>query len=315
MDYEKKYKEALEGAKTLYENANGMILKKWVEQVFPELKESEDEKIMKCVKYAIDKLFLKEKIVCDVHKEDVLNWLEKQGNQELADKIEPKFHEGDWVVCEFTDSFFQIKNCIENLITHKYGYDLTNGGYISSVGASHFHLWTIQDAKDGDVLVEDSCIFIIQKLGDNSTAAKTYFTLYNDGDFDDGSILYFDIDSTKPATKEQRDLLFQKMKEAGYEWDAEKKELKKIDARENLTLDEDLMEADCMIVEQTYAWSEEDKKMINDIIDYIKPMPIFFESTKGKSGKEYTEEFVKNAIKWLKSLKDRVQPKVESIKT
>jgi len=31
-----------------------------------------------------------------------------------------------------------------------------------------------------------------------------------------------------PATKEQRDLLFKKMKEAGYEWDAEKKELRKI---------------------------------------------------------------------------------------
>lgn len=31
-----------------------------------------------------------------------------------------------------------------------------------------------------------------------------------------------------PATKEQRDLLFKKMKEAGYEWDAEKKELHKI---------------------------------------------------------------------------------------
>ena len=30
-----------------------------------------------------------------------------------------------------------------------------------------------------------------------------------------------------PATKEQRDLLFAKMKEAGYEWDADKKELKK----------------------------------------------------------------------------------------
>lgn len=28
-----------------------------------------------------------------------------------------------------------------------------------------------------------------------------------------------------PATKEQRDLLFQKMKEVGYEWDSEKKEL------------------------------------------------------------------------------------------
>lgn len=30
-----------------------------------------------------------------------------------------------------------------------------------------------------------------------------------------------------PATKEQRDLLLQKMKEAGYKWDTEKKELKK----------------------------------------------------------------------------------------
>ena len=31
-----------------------------------------------------------------------------------------------------------------------------------------------------------------------------------------------------PATKEQRDLLFAKMQEAGYEWDDGKKELKKI---------------------------------------------------------------------------------------
>ena len=31
-----------------------------------------------------------------------------------------------------------------------------------------------------------------------------------------------------PATKEQRSIMFQKMKEAGYEWDAEKKEPKKI---------------------------------------------------------------------------------------
>ena len=39
-----------------------------------------------------------------------------------------------------------------------------------------------------------------------------------------------------PATKGQRDTLFAKMKEAGYEWDAEKKEVKKIDVK---TLDPD----------------------------------------------------------------------------
>ena len=31
-----------------------------------------------------------------------------------------------------------------------------------------------------------------------------------------------------PATKEQRDLLFKKMKEAGYQWDSDNKELHKI---------------------------------------------------------------------------------------
>ena len=32
----------------------------------------------------------------------------------------------------------------------------------------------------------------------------------------------------KPATKEQRDMLFKKIKEAGYQWDEKKKELRKI---------------------------------------------------------------------------------------
>lgn len=34
--------------------------------------------------------------------------------------------------------------------------------------------------------------------------------------------------SVLPATKEERDLLFQKMKEAGYEWNEDKKKLIKL---------------------------------------------------------------------------------------
>lgn len=82
--------------------------------------------------------------------------------------------------------------------------------------------------KDGDVLAEDSCIFIIQKIGDNYTAAKTHCTLYNDGDFDDGSILYFDIDSTKLATEEEKAKLFQAIKDNGYKWNTETKTLEKL---------------------------------------------------------------------------------------
>ncbi len=36
------------------------------------------------------------------------------------------------------------------------------------------------------------------------------------------------VKDVKPATKEQRNLLFAKMREAGYQWDADKKELRKI---------------------------------------------------------------------------------------
>lgn len=148
---------------------------------------------------------------------------------DFTPKVEPKFEieKGKWYVCNtsrYTDFIVgEAYYCPEN------GMLKPNENAIARyVARDCFHLWTIQDAKDGDVLAEDSCIFIIQKLGDNNTAAKTYYTLYDDGDFDNGSILYFDIDSTKPATKEQRGLLFQKIREAGYEWDANKKELRKI---------------------------------------------------------------------------------------
>lgn len=51
------------------------------EAFFPELAKSKDESIRKCIKYAIDKLFSYEKIICTVSKEEVLAWLEKQGEK------------------------------------------------------------------------------------------------------------------------------------------------------------------------------------------------------------------------------------------
>ena len=62
------------------------------------------------------------------------------------------------------------------------------------------------------------------------------------------SNLYYE--QVYPATKEQRNFLFQKMKETGYEWDAEKKELKKI--------------------EQNHVeWHREDEYNLNACLSYI----------------------------------------------
>ena len=94
-----------------------------------------------------------------------------------------------------------------------------------------FHPWTIQDAKDGDVIFYDdgwTCIFkCIHGIWYSS-----YCFLTSDGNFHTGYERHA-VDSTingnaHPATKEQCNLLFQKMKEAGYKWNAETKTLEKI---------------------------------------------------------------------------------------
>jgi hypothetical protein len=105
-----------------------------------------------------------------------------------------------------------------------------------------------------------------------------------------------------PATKEQRDLLFSKMKEAGYEWDAEKRELKKIDAREILPLDGDLMEADCKVVEQKPTWSEEDERMLNNIQNNLRE---FYVDKKGYPYVAEPDSPEMMEYNWLESIKER----------
>ena len=73
MDYEKKYKEALERAKQFSETPYLEDSKGIVEYIFPELQESEDERIRKSL---IDMLKNDEK--CYLKE---IAWLEKQGEQ------------------------------------------------------------------------------------------------------------------------------------------------------------------------------------------------------------------------------------------
>lgn len=92
-------------------------------------------------------------------------------------------------------------------------------------------VFTIQDARDGDVLYSlDSKQPFIYKVRPQFSQARGYCCINKFGDFAvwDTNKCIICTDKYIPATKEQRDLLFAKMKEAGYEWDADKKELHKI---------------------------------------------------------------------------------------
>lgn len=87
MDYKQKYEEALERAK-MYQGMVVLPAESMIETIFPELAESEDEKVRKELikvfsnreKYLIDQSF------GDITVSEVLAWLEKQGKREMLDK-------------------------------------------------------------------------------------------------------------------------------------------------------------------------------------------------------------------------------------
>ena len=96
------------------------------------------------------------------------------------------------------------------------------------------HLWTIKDAKEGDVLCYEDEVFTLKNY---VLFHKIVYHYCYDGKniIPHGiySLAKDDFNKITPATKEQRDLLFQKMKKAGYEWDDGKKELKKMTIKED----------------------------------------------------------------------------------
>jgi hypothetical protein len=196
MDYEKKYKEAIERLQNAFYDNNSRMCEEYrkavikiIEPIFPELKEPEDEKVRKALIEMVhdttgDELW----VDYNVHKEEALAWLEKQGEQK--------------------------------------------------------HIIEMKSAEES--------------LGISS---KEYNDIVNDclcG------------------------------------------EPKPVDARENLTLDGDLMEADCMIVEQK-SWSEEDEAVWAEISDLL------WEGYK-QSGSKFSWDDIRNWVNpKLKSLRPQSQ--------
>ena len=230
--------------------------------MFPELKESEDERIRKelienfkwfcgdypeTTKWGKDDNLLVKDILAWLEKqgkiideyEDKLDRcacksfdkgykaaLEKQGEQKPTDNVEPKFNVGDWVVCcnYEPEQIIGIRNDM---------YEMSNGDIrpIKMINNNHnIRLWTIQDAKDGDVLASKDIVFIFKHIDKTvPNLCKSYCEVIGNSGL--GLGFDFSINGVHPATKEQRDLLFSKMKEAGYEWDAENKVLREIERR------------------------------------------------------------------------------------
>lgn len=242
MECEDKYNEALKKASIACkkDEDNRALL----EQIFPELKESEDERIRKslimllrhfCNGYRVSGLNF------SVSFKDMLAWVEKQDrkarqeepqgksaleaiNEEKVDndiniKTESKFKVGDWII-DLQDITHQIANVIENVTNHTYGYDVVGGGYFND-SARGVRLWNIsRDAKDGDVLANDDTILLFKVYTPFCRFASYCLYIEKSDDFHTEGLTDLPWGNYHPATEEQHKLLFRKIYENGYFWDS-----------------------------------------------------------------------------------------------
>lgn len=236
-----------------------------LETLIPELKKSKYEMMREMAIKAVHAPQAQDCIrTWGVNPEDVIAWLEKLDEQKPDAKAEPKFKVGDWVV--YDGWVTQILQVCQD------GYVNIHHGFIPKEREEIMHLWTIQDAKEGDVLANKyGSVLIYAGFEDDErvTVDNYCYITANHYEFcieDHKTGSWYYIEDLNPATKEQRDLLFQKMKEAGYEWDSEKKELKKI--------------------EQKLTWSEEDENRFRNLIYLVE------HSDEGKGTKEGFVEFI-----------------------
>ena len=155
----------------------------------------------------------------------------------------------------------------------------------------NFKLWTIADARDGDVLCCESgwtCIF--KTLNSDNISFSSYCFMDNTGWFCETGSESHTLEKAfikayngeiYPATKEQRSTLMKAMANAGYTFDFEKKELKEIETEIEIPFgakDSELKEATYYIPKGFHAeiddgkivikkgekpaeWNEEDEKM------------------------------------------------------
>lgn len=199
----------------------------------------------------------------------------KEKKIDNANKVEPRFHEGEWI----TDGCLHCK--ISDVLDDRYIVD-TKFGKRSAIPfkrENNYHLWSIQDAKDGDILIYNDSIFIFDEIYENDLI---YYGIYEHNKFHNDKYYSFldlntiNINNIYPATKEQRDTLEKAMTDAGYTFDFEKKELKKLgqsevtktsDQEEIAEIpfgakDSELQEATYFIPKGFYAEIDDDKVVI-----------------------------------------------------
>ena len=164
-----------------------------------------------------------------------VNWHIKMKDQDkwtLVENARPKFNVGDWIISEEAHKDYRIckitkiqDGCYS--IESIYGF---KGWNYFSVFEEIYRVWTIQDAQPGDILVYNDEYFIFKQIntGNDFFAYCKYdcHLGYDNLEIFCDKRISFSVKDIAPVEKEYCELLNRKLMEAGYRWDAKKRELK-----------------------------------------------------------------------------------------
>ena len=245
MDYEKAYKEALEIA----------------HKINVEQSEQTKEKILDWLekKKSIDVLDKEEREFAenvDAFRKEI-DAAYQRGYEEGKRQSKCKFSVGDIVKHSLYDGLYYIVKSID--LAGDYELECLNGksgNNIASATENYLSLWTIKDAKPGDVLTDGNefvifksnnhdpktqygCMFVYCSMMKNNSGWHEFW--YESGGLNPTGYLL--------ATKEQRRYFFKRMKDAGYEWNIGKLELRKKTKQE---------------------WSEDDERIRKELIEMVR---------------------------------------------
>ena len=141
--------------------------------------------------------------------------------------VEPKFKVGDWVIFIKSKSVYRVEK--------KENYEYTLRHILGGSMCLHFTTeylireWTIEDAKDGDVLTTSSGPFIYNGKRGGSSCPGCYCGINTLGRFEPRVCeTHWTSKKVYPATQGQRNALMKAMNDSGYKWNAETKTLDKL---------------------------------------------------------------------------------------
>ena len=221
-----------------------------LEKLFPDLKQSKDEKIKQELLSQF-KQYKSAGIVQytdDLTINDVIAWIEKQKNgvndrsaetastRNIQPEDKPSFKVNDWVIMtkDASRKIMQIKTIEDDY------YDTADqkGRIIrySLRQSADWKLWTIEDAEPGDILASNDNIVMFKSIDEvKGENMQNYCTYYCDGtnEFHTNTFALLLCKSAYlPATAEQCKMLDEQLVGLGYVWDEKYKKLNKIDLRD-----------------------------------------------------------------------------------